>query len=219
MNAVITSDTHIGSSYFDYGRFQKFINSLEPGCELVILGDVVDRWHIPLKGKSLEAMELLSRESLKRHVVWVRGNHDDRFMPPNPRSIDFRYTYNIGRRLFMAHGHRFENLRIYNRPFIIAVLIFHKLRIAMGGESMHVARFAKKWKLLYRILRRQVMMNAVEHARENGYSAVVCGHTHYVEEHIVDGIRYINTGSWTEEPRMVVVDGDRIELEGLNWDD
>jgi UDP-2,3-diacylglucosamine pyrophosphatase LpxH len=44
------------------------------------------------------------------------------------------------------------------------------------------------------------MMNAVEYARENHYQAVACGHIHCIEDEIIDGIRYLNTGSWTEKP-------------------
>ena len=35
---------------------------------------------------------------------------------------------------------------------------------------------------------------------ENGIEAVTCGHTHYPEDLVLDGIRYVNTGAWTEFP-------------------
>jgi hypothetical protein len=44
------------------------------------------------------------------------------------------------------------------------------------------------------------MRNAVNVARENGYEAVTCGHTHFAEDMVVNGVRYINTGAWTEFP-------------------
>ena len=44
------------------------------------------------------------------------------------------------------------------------------------------------------------MKNAVQCAKQNGYSAVTCGHTHYPEDVLYDGIRYFNTGAWTESP-------------------
>jgi UDP-2,3-diacylglucosamine pyrophosphatase LpxH len=63
-----------------------------------------------------------------------------------------------------------------------------------------VAEYAKKWKRFYRYLRKNVMLNAVNYARENGFKAVTCGHTHYAEEQFINGIRYLNTGAWTELP-------------------
>jgi UDP-2,3-diacylglucosamine pyrophosphatase LpxH len=65
---------------------------------------------------------------------------------------------------------------------------------------MHVAHYAKRFPRLYDILCRHVRLNAVEFAREHGYAAITCGHTHFAEDVMVDGIRYINTGAWTEAP-------------------
>jgi UDP-2,3-diacylglucosamine pyrophosphatase LpxH len=44
------------------------------------------------------------------------------------------------------------------------------------------------------------MLNAVACAAANGFQAVTCGHTHYAEDSVCDGIRYVNTGAWTEMP-------------------
>ena len=65
---------------------------------------------------------------------------------------------------------------------------------------MHVAEYAKKWEAFYRVLRKNVGMNAVNCAAENGFEAVTCGHTHFAEDMVLNGVRYINTGAWTEFP-------------------
>ena len=70
----------------------------------------------------------------------------------------------------------------------------------MGARPVHVAEYAKKWTAFYRVLRNSVARNAVQCAAENGFEAVTCGHTHYPEDVTLDGIRYINTGAWTESP-------------------
>ena len=50
-------------------------------------------------------------------------------------------------------------------------------------------------------------------AIENGFEAVTCSHTHYPENMVVDGIRYINTGAWTELPaHYLYVTADDITL-------
>ncbi|MEE4606925.1 MAG: hypothetical protein V2J65_37000, partial [Desulfobacteraceae bacterium] len=58
-----------------------------------------------------------------------------------------------------------------------------------------------------------IALNAVSCAIENGFEAVTCGHTHYPEDMVVDGIRYINTGAWTELPaHYLYVTADGITL-------
>jgi predicted phosphodiesterase len=48
------------------------------------------------------------------------------------------------------------------------------------------------------------MLNAVSYAAANGFETVTCGHTHFAEEHFVHGIKYLNTGAWTELPTYYV---------------
>ena len=48
------------------------------------------------------------------------------------------------------------------------------------------------------------MLNAVNYAAANGFEAVTCGHTHFAEEHFVNGVKYLNTGAWTEQPTYYV---------------
>jgi hypothetical protein len=76
-----------------------------------------------------------------------------------------------------------------------------------------VAEYAKKWKSFYRVLRKNVTLNAVNCAVQNGFEAVTCGHTHYPEDMVVDGIRYVNTGAWTELPaHYLYITADDIAL-------
>ena len=81
-----------------------------------------------------------------------------------------------------------------------AFKLMHDLRVRLGARPVHVAQYAKKWGLFYKFLRKNVMINAVKCAMENGYEVVTCGHTHYPEDIFFNGIRYINTGAWTESP-------------------
>ncbi len=61
------------------------------------------------------------------------------------------------------------------------------------------------------------MRNAVQYARRNGFAAVICGHTHYSEDTVIQGIRYINTGCWTEwPPSYLVVNDKEMNLKTLD---
>jgi UDP-2,3-diacylglucosamine pyrophosphatase LpxH len=211
---VVISDVHLGSPYCRCDRFVQFLRSLPDGVKLVLNGDTVnthDDSRYPPSHR--EALDALRAESLKRKVVWIRGNHDERYVMANPGKIEFASSDSIEKTIFFAHGNDFDNVMPYNRTFIILFRLFHRLRILLGAESIHVAAYAKRFPVLYRVLLRHVAMNAVEYAKENGYAAVACGHTHYVEDRLQDGVRYINTGAWTEKTfHYLVVEEDRLEL-------
>jgi UDP-2,3-diacylglucosamine pyrophosphatase LpxH len=93
----------------------------------------------------------------------------------------------------------------------------HDLRVKLGARPVHVAQYAKKWALFYKFLRKNVMINAINCAKKNGYEAVTCGHTHYPEDIVSNGIRYINTGAWTESPVFYIqVTGDELYLKTID---
>jgi len=61
------------------------------------------------------------------------------------------------------------------------------------------------------------MMCAVDFARQGQYAAVVCGHVHYAEDTLHEGIRYINLGAWTESPNYcLLVDEQHVRLMSLD---
>ncbi len=174
---------------------------LPADAALVLNGDTVNRSRkASMPEQHGHALDLLRKESLRRRIVWVRGNHDELYKLENPQKIEFCSCFSIEKKLFISHGFDFDNIMPRHRLFIILFRLFHRLRILLGAESVHVAYYAKKFRILYNLLKRHVAENAIEHARENGFGAVACGHTHCVEETTSDGIRYINTGSWTEKP-------------------
>ena len=200
MKTFFVSDVHIGSKYCLADLFIEFLRALPPDATLVLNGDTMDRLRGGLPPRHQEALDLLREESFRRTVVWVSGNHDETYRMPEPGRIEFRATYNVGARLFVAHGYDFDNVMPYHRLFVKLFRAMHAVRVFLGAESVHVAHYAKKWPILYRVLLKGVLMNAVEYAKENGYQAVTCGHTHFAEDVVMDGIRYVNTGAWTELP-------------------
>jgi len=132
--------------------------------------------------------------------MWVQGNHDNGFVSNGFGNIEVKPIHQIDHRLLVAHGHDFDEIMPRSRLFIKAFTYVHQARIALGTKPVHVAHYAKKWKRFYKLLRDNIMKNAVLCAREQGCDVVVCGHTHFAEERDVEGVRYINTGAWTELP-------------------
>jgi UDP-2,3-diacylglucosamine pyrophosphatase LpxH len=114
--------------------------------------------------------------------------------------IEFCRRYTFDDRILITHGDDFDNVMARSRVFMNAFRMMHDLRVRLGARPVHVAEYAKKWKAFYRVLRNNVMRNAVNFAAENGFEAVTCGHTHFAEDIVLNGVRYINTGAWTEFP-------------------
>jgi len=200
MKAIIVSDLHIGSRYFLSGDFERLLETLPQDYDLILNGDIIDNPNNELGLAHQRILELIGKVSCRQEVVWVRGNHDNGYIPRALEGVHFRRIHSLGRKLLIAHGDDFDEIMPRNIAFIKAFNLMHNLRVKLGARPVHVAAYAKKWNLLYRALCKNVMMNAVKCATENNYEAVTCGHTHYPEDRVVNGIRYLNTGAWTEFP-------------------
>lgn len=212
MRTVVISDVHLGSRHARLAAFERFLDALPIEDTLVLNGDTLDRRrHLPAEQATL--IKRLADESRRRQVIWLEGNHDEGFRPADCGAITFAPHFSVGQRLYIQHGFYFDRIMPYHRLFIVAVRLMHRLRIMMGAEPVHVAQYAKRWPRLYAVLRRNVMNNALRFARDHGFEAVTCGHTHYAEARIINGTRYLNTGAWTETPAYaVVVDDTSIGL-------
>ena len=200
MNAIVVSDLHMGSPYFQADAFEGFLEKLPKEHELILNGDVIDRPYLQLDPSHQGILDRIKQISFTQKVVWLRGNHENGYMPTNLGKIEFRRRYTFDNRLLITHGDDFDTIMPRSRVFIKAFRLMHEIRVKLGARPVHVAEYAKKWNTFYRVLRNNIMLNAVNSALENGYQAVTCGHTHFAEDIVVNGVRYINTGAWTEYP-------------------
>ena len=217
MNAIVVSDLHMGSPYFHAEAFEGFLEKLPEEHELILNGDVIDRPYLKLGPLHQGILDRIKRISFTQKVVWVRGNHENGYMPTKLGKIEFRRRYAFNNRFLITHGDDFDTIMPRSRVFIKAFRLMHALRVRLGARPVHVAEYAKKWKTFYRVLRNNIMLNAVNFAVENGYQAVTCGHTHFAEDLVVNGVRYINTGAWTEYPAFYLHIGpDNMILERMD---
>ena len=200
MNAIIVSDLHIGSPYLQSRILEDFLEALPGDHEFIMNGDIIDKPYSKMKKSDQRILDCIEQISLGQKVVWIQGNHDNGYTPTGLGRVKVTRSYSIGNRLLITHGDDFDEIMPRSRAFIRAFKLMHNLRVKLGAKPVHVAEYAKKWKSFYRVLRKNVALNAVSCAVENGYAAVACGHTHYPEDMVVDGIRYVNTGAWTELP-------------------
>jgi UDP-2,3-diacylglucosamine pyrophosphatase LpxH len=213
MNVIIVSDLHIGSRYFQFGIFERFLEELPADHELIMNGDIIDSPYVKMQKADQRILDKIEEISYGRKVVWIRGNHDNGYVPKSFGKVIFKSSFRIDKRLLITHGDDFDDIMPRSRLFIKIFKQMHNLRIKMGARPVHVAEYAKKWKSFYRVLRKNIALNAVTCATENGFKAVTCGHTHYPEDVTINGIRYINTGAWTEFPAYYLhITADGMEL-------
>ena len=214
MKAIIVSDLHIGSRYCLRENFLQFLQNVPQDNEFILNGDIIDNPYAKMSAVDREVLHYFEEMSLRQKVVWIRGNHDNGYVPDNLGKIQIKRHYSLQKRLFITHGDFFDEIMPQSWFFIQAFKIMHDLRIKLGARPVHVAQYAKKWRRFYAYLRKSVMINAVHYARKNGFKAVACGHTHFAEERFINGIQYLNTGAWTERPTFYVrVTADEIVLE------
>ena len=212
-SCFIVSDLHLGSAYFHHRNFLAWLDALPVGAQLVLNGDIIDEPRRPLPDEHRAVLERLVCESHKRPVVWVYGNHDAEFELAASGQIQFVDSWEIERRLLIVHGDRLDKLMPKHGFFKWLFRRFHRLRVVLGFQNVHVAEYAKRWRLFYRVLNDHVAKNALRAARQQGFAAVVCGHTHAAMDLEHQGCRYFNTGSWTEVPlHFLEVAPDRIAL-------
>ncbi|MGD8881404.1 MAG: metallophosphoesterase family protein [Desulfobacterales bacterium] len=204
MKAIIVSDLHIGSKFFVCQDFAYFLNNIPEDAEFILNGDIIENPCTKLRPTDQKILNCFEQMSYRQKVVWVRGNHDNGYIPQSLGQIQIKQYHSIQKRVFITHGDFFDKIMPQSRAFIKTFRMMHDLRVKLGARPVHVAEYAKKWKRFYGYLRKNVMLNAVNYAAENGFEAVACGHTHYAEEQFINGIRYFNTGAWTELPTYYV---------------
>ena len=209
----VVSDLHLGNEYFFHDNFLSWLEDLPEGAGLVLNGDIIDSPGAALEGEHRQVLERLVAESYSRLVVWVYGNHDWDVELEDSGQIQFAPHWEIERRLLILHGDRLDDLMPRHSIFKSTFKLLHRAGVFVGFPDVHVAKYAKKWDFLYRVLNEHVARKAVKRAVHFGFAAVACGHTHASMDMVRDGTRYLNTGAWTEEPHYyLAVTGTEINL-------
>ena len=161
MNTIIVSDLHIGSNFFLYQDFYKFLKSIPEIYDIVLNGDIIDNPYKKLNLPHRRIMDLIKQMSYRQHIVWVVGNHDNGDLPKEFGNVRFTRNHALGDKLLITHGHDFDEIMPKSYIFMKMFKMMHNLRVRLGARPVHVAQYAKKWPRFYKILRENVMENAV----------------------------------------------------------
>jgi UDP-2,3-diacylglucosamine pyrophosphatase LpxH len=216
MNLIVVSDLHIGSRYFYNRALKQFLKEIPEDCDLILNGDIIDNPYATLNLLDKRILDHIKRLSYRQNVIWLRGNHDNGYLPNQFGKVQFKSLHTVENRVLITHGDDFDEIMPHNQAFMKVFKFLHDLRVKVGAKPVHVAEYAKKWDIFYKVLRKNVMKNAVKCAIENKFEAVVCGHTHFADDLVFNGIRYINTGAWTEFPAFFLqVTSDQMILKKI----
>ncbi len=220
-DCIVISDLHLGSDVCHAKLLEEFLAWAVEHCdELVINGDVFDDLNFKrLTKRHFACLKIIRRNSDRPdfRVVWIRGNHDGPIdIISHIVGVDIldEYVYQNGHtRLLILHGDQFDTFTTaYPLLTEIACGLFYFIQKWMPHRAARwIRRISKRWQRNSQLIERR----AVDYARGRGFRYVTCGHTHLplVSEH--DGVRYINSGTWTDFTPCpyVVVQGDDVRLE------
>lgn len=120
MNVIIVSDLHIGSRFFVNRTFEHFIGQIPEACELVLNGDIIDNPYMKLSPSHQRILDLIKLLSFRQNVIWLKGNHDNGYLPDQFGNIVFKHSHSVGKRLLITHGHNFDQIMPRNQWFMKA---------------------------------------------------------------------------------------------------
>lgn len=219
-DCIVISDLHLGSDVCQARLLEEF---LEWACahsrQLVINGDIFDDLNFKrLSKRHFACLKVIRRNSDREdfRLIWMRGNHDG---PADIVShivgveILDEYIYDNQRlRLLILHGDQFDTF-ISKHGWITKLgcgLFYWIQKVAPHRAARWIRRVSKKWQRNSELVERR----AIEYARSKDCRLVTCGHTHLAMASEQDGVRYFNTGTWTEHPPCpyLLIDGAEIGL-------
>jgi len=224
-NTVIISDLHLGSKM---SRAGDALNMLKTTSfeRLILLGDIFSDLNFRRLKKEhwqfLSYIRKLSNPKRGVEVVWVEGNHDHGLSELMSHLVgievyqEYAWEYR-GRRYLAIHGHQFDRFVVKNRLLSNLFTALHLAiqKIAFGKQR--VVRFIDKFDSKWLRLSSKVMKGALAHARTRNAQYVFCGHTHEALNAERGGIRYFNSGSWTQlNATYITIDEQDVTIQEYN---
>lgn len=220
-DCIVISDIHLGSLVCQAKLLEEFLEwAVQQTKVMVINGDIFDDLNFKrLTKRHFACLKVIRRNSDRDdfRLVWVRGNHDgpaDIISHIVGVEILDEYIYkNDQVELLILHGDQFDTfITQYVWLTEISCGIFYYIQKWMPHRaSRWVRRISKRWQRNSQLIERR----ASEYAKSRGFRFVTCGHTHLPLTADVDGVRYLNSGTWTEAPPcpFVAVQGRDVRLE------
>lgn len=220
---VVISDVHLGSRHAKVEEAAQFLSRID--CDRLILnGDIIDGWQLQKRSgkRGWKPEYTLFFKTIMRmmengvtEVIYIRGNHDDfleNLAPLKLGAVSIVRDYELqsgDKRYFVTHGDVFDSVTSnmkwlaklgdisYNALLRING-IYNRYRLKQGKPYFSLSQFIKhKVKQAVSVISGFEGMLA-DLARSKKCDGVICGHIHYPENRMIDGIHYLNSGDWVE---------------------
>jgi UDP-2,3-diacylglucosamine pyrophosphatase LpxH len=220
MKTLIVSDLHLGARN---SRTELIAELLDGDFDrLVLNGDTVDRPDLRRFGpRDWRVIDALGAVARSRELVLVRGNHDVPDHGDHGRAAGLlaglfgtelrdEYALDVGGDLYLVvHGDRFDVTMNLTWVGDVADTIYRGVQ----RVSRPAAHFLKAGSKHVCGVVGAVRRGALEHARGRGFAGVITGHTHFHHDERIEGLHYLNTGCWVDQPcSYVEVEGGAARL-------
>lgn len=219
-DTVIISDIHLGSKVSRAPVLVDFLNKVSFD-RLIINGDVFDsinmhrlnRYH----WKVLSRLRILTDRENHKEVIWIRGNHDgysDLLSQLLGVKVlnEYEFVWN-DQRVIVMHGDVFDHFTSRYKWISDIADYFYRFSIYIDPIKMRLGRWLKRNSKVFIRNTQMVRSRAVAYAKYKNANMIICGHTHYAEDTVVDGVRYLNSGCWTDVPaHFIGFSGDKVQV-------
>jgi len=217
---MFISDLHIGYHLSNYKKALPVMEVENPN-EIYLVGDILDLWrdsYYNIKKNYADFFNWIKYVSKNKKIYWILGNHD--LMVPKREdtysNIIFTTAIDIilndGRRLRIRHGHEYDGFVTRFYPLTVACTWIQEsiYRWLHKDCEQKFSLSSKKQGWFYRHAIKKVRKIACELNKDS--DIFIMGHTHFPEDTIVKGIRYINTGDWLDDRSYIIEKDGKFSL-------
>lgn len=213
VDTIIVSDIHLGS---EVSRGKALVQLLRTHDyrRLILNGDVFDGLNFKRLSrddwKFLSFIRKLSNPRKNVDVVWVVGNHDGGVSEILSHLLGVpvfeEYTWEMHGKKFLAiHGHQFDKW-VTTHPVITSLASGFYYFFQKVDPKHKASRFVKRTSKKFLRMSDRVAHGASRHGKTmHSATVVLAGHTHHAMDVLYEGVRYVNSGSWTDKPSHFVV--------------
>lgn len=222
LDTIIISDIHLGSHICQDEKLLKFLSDIERRTnKLIINGDLFDDWNFKnLNENHWRILKAIRKISNKITVIWISGNHDGpAHVISNLIGVEFVEEYRMisfDKSILCLHGDIFDDF-IEKHPFLTKIADRIYRIIQWLDPSFYLPRLLKRSSKTFLRATEKIRDRAIVYAKKAKVDFICLGHTHLPLTYEIDGIRYVNSGSWTgNECSYITIDKGVVLLQYYN---